>query len=463
MKKTRIRTRYAPSPTGYLHIGGARTALFNYLFAKHHNGDFIVRIEDTDISRNVEGGEKSQLENLEWLEIIPDESPEKPNEKYGKYRQSEKLERYGKILDHLLKEGYAYKAYDTSYELEVQRAEQVAKKIYSFRYDKNWLQISQEEKEKREKEKAYSIRIKLPKNHIYEWNDLVRGNIKVNSDDIGDWVIVKSDGYPTYNFAVVVDDHDMEISHVLRGEEHVTNTPKQIAIYELMKWEIPTFGHLTLITNSKGAKLSKRDESLKQFISDYKNDGYVPWAISNYLALLGWSSTDTKEIMDKHELIAKFDHERFSSSPSKFDMKKMNWFGKNYLQLEDKEKIKKYLQSSKPNDWMDLFIETFLPSAFNLHELKKDLENYENPLLEKEIEIDEVIKKFKQLLNFEKFSIDSIQKAINQTSEDLNIKGKKLFLTIRLATTFQEHGPELAKAIFLFGKDVIKSRLKNVN
>ncbi|AAT27491.1 glutamate--tRNA ligase [[Mycoplasma] mobile] len=464
MKKTRIRTRYAPSPTGYLHIGGARTALFNYLFAKHFNGDFIVRIEDTDIARNVAGGEESQLDNLEWLQIYPDESPKNPNEKYGKYRQSEKLDRYNEIVEILLKKGLAYKAYDTTYELEKQRAEQIAKGIFSFRYDRNWLKISDEEIKKREVEQTYSIRIALPKNHDYEWNDLVRGLIKVNSEDIGDWVIIKSDKYPTYNFAVVVDDFDMQISHVLRGEEHITNTPKQLAVYEAMGWDKPVFGHLTLITNSKGVKLSKRDDSVKQFISNYKEDGYVSWAISNYLALLGWTSKDTKEIMTKEELIEKFDPERLSASPSKFDMKKMNWYGKHYLQEINKNEIFEYLESLKDKKWLDLFIETFLPNAFSLSELKRELKEYENPMIEKpEIEINDVVKKFKQNLNFENFSVDSIQKAIDKTGTDLNVNGKKLFLPIRLATTFNEHGPELAKAIYLYGKEIIQKRLGNVN
>ncbi|WP_373435308.1 glutamate--tRNA ligase, partial [Metamycoplasma equirhinis] len=255
-----IRTRYAPSPTGYLHIGGARTALFNYLFAKHFNGKFIFRLEDTDVARNVEGGEASQLDNLAWLGIIPDESPLNPNNKYGKYRQSEKLDVYHKFVEQLIANGHAYKAYDSSEELAKQHAESEAANVASFRYGANWLKISEEEKNRRDAAHEYSVRLRLPKNVIYKWDDLVRGEIAVNSDEIGDFVILKSDGYPTYNFAVVVDDHQMEISHVLRGEEHITNTPKQLAIYDAFGWETPRFGHLTIITNMEGKKLSKRDK-----------------------------------------------------------------------------------------------------------------------------------------------------------------------------------------------------------
>ncbi|WP_262337563.1 glutamate--tRNA ligase, partial [Mycoplasma nasistruthionis] len=217
----KVRTRYAPSPTGYLHIGGARTALFCYLFAKHFNGDFVFRLEDTDVKRNVDKGEESQLNNLAWLGIVPDESPLNPNSKYGKYRQSEKLDRYKEVLQVLLEADLAYKAYDNSEELETQKAESDAKGIPSFRYDPNWLKISQAEKQDRDAKGLYSYRLKMPKDMELKWNDLVRGEIVFNSSEIADWVIFKSDGYPTYNFAVVVDDHDMEISHILRGEEHI--------------------------------------------------------------------------------------------------------------------------------------------------------------------------------------------------------------------------------------------------
>lgn len=316
----KIRTRYAPSPTGYLHIGGARTALFCYLFAKHYNGDFVFRLEDTDIERNVVGGEASQLDNLAWLGIIPDESPLKPNPKYGKYRQSEKLDVYQKLANELIEKKLAYKAYDSTEELALQHKEQEDKGVASFRYDPTWLKLSKEEIAKRDTNKEYSIRLALPKNVNYDWDDLVRGKISVNSDDIGDFVIVKSDGYPTYNFAVVVDDHQMEITNVLRGEEHITNTPKQLAIYKAFNWTPPIFGHLTIITNMEGKKLSKRDKSLKQFIEDYKNEGYCPEAIFNFLALLGWTAADASEIMSKEELIKKFDPSRLSKSPSKFDI-----------------------------------------------------------------------------------------------------------------------------------------------
>ncbi|AKA50110.1 glutamate--tRNA ligase [Mycoplasmopsis gallinacea] len=468
MKK--IRTRYAPSPTGYLHIGGARTALFCYLFAKHFGGDFIFRLEDTDVKRNVEKGEESQLNNLAWLGIVPDESPYKPNPKHGNYRQSEKLDIYRKIANELIQKGFAYKAYDNSEELEAQKSESDAKGIPSFRYDRNWLKISEEEKQRRDANGEYSIRFLMPDNEIYKWDDIVRGEISFNSSDLGDWVIYKSDGYPTYNFAVVVDDHDMEISHVLRGEEHIGNTPKQLAIYKALNWEAPQFGHLTIITNMEGKKLSKRDLTLKQFIEDYKNEGYVPEAIFNFLALLGWTSSDAQEVMDHQTLINKFDPERLSKSPSKFDIGKMNWFSKQYMKNQNNSIIANNLKVEELNldsDWLNLFIDTFKQSAVTYSEIRSHLNQYLNPVVAK-VQFEEkdlnVITTFKALLEElianNEFEVEKIQAMINLTQEKTGAKGKNLFMPIRLMATNAEHGPELAKAIYLFGDKVVAERLK---
>ena len=459
MKK--IRTRYAPSPTGYLHIGGARTALFAYLYAKHFNGDFIVRIEDTDVKRNQEDGERSQLENLKWLGIIPDESPEMPNPKYGKYRQSEKIARYKEIINLLIKEGHAYKAYDNVKELEQQKSEQEAKGIFSFRYDPNWLSISDQEKQKREENGQYTIRLKLPKNKKYAWNDIVRGDIEVNTDDIGDFVILKQDGFPTYNFAVVIDDHDMEISHVLRGEEHITNTPKQLVIYDLLNWNPPVFGHLTIITNMDGKKLSKRDIHLKQFVQDYRNEQFASEAVFNFLALLGWTHESAREIFTREELKKCFDPQRLSKSSSKFDVKKMEWFSKEYIKKMPNEQILTFINfgnEKKERSWIELFLNTYKENAKTFNVIQKNLNMY---LFPEEIKVlkKEVVEVFWNKLKDLTFNIENIALAINYTKEQTQKKGKELFMPIRLATTGKEHGPELAKAIFLFGESIIKERL----
>lgn len=460
---SKIRTRYAPSPTGYLHIGGARTALFSYLFAKHNGGDFIIRIEDTDQKRDVKDGEKSQLDNLAWLGIIPDESPLKPNVKYGKYRQSEKLDRYYEIIDNMLKKGLAYKAYDNQIELEEQKNEQLTKGISSFRYNRHWLKISEDEIAKRDQNKEFSIRFLVKDNMDLMWNDLVRGSIKFDSSEISDFVILKSDGFPTYNLAVVVDDHDMEITHILRGEEHIANTPKQLAIYQALGWKEPQFGHLTIITNMEGKKLSKRDLSLKQFIEDYKNEGYVPQAIFNFLALLGWTDVDSKEILSHHELIERFDYERLSKSPSKFDITKMQWFSKQYLKYLDNSLIISKLNSKHSEEWNQLFVETYKDSSYSIQQLSEFLNIYNNKEIAK-FNIQDydpnVVKFFANSIENQQFSVENIQKSIKDTQLKTGLKGRNLFMPIRLATTNQEHGPELAKAIYLFGEKTIKERLR---
>lgn len=310
----KIRVRYAPSPTGLLHIGNARTALFNYLFARHHGGDFIIRIEDTDRERHVEDGERSQLENLRWLGMDWDESPET----HENYRQSERLPLYQKYIDQLLTEGKAYYSYKTPEELEADHAKQEAAGIAPH-YINEYAGMSDDEKaayiaERKAQNIEPVVRISVDEKAIYKWNDIVKGDIEFEGKNIGgDWVIQKRDGYPTYNFAVVVDDHDMQISHVIRGDDHIANTPKQLVVYDALGWEAPQFGHMTLIINSEtGKKLSKRDTNTLQFIEDYRKKGYMSDAIFNFIALLGWNPGGEKEIFSREELIELFDEHRLS-------------------------------------------------------------------------------------------------------------------------------------------------------
>ena len=464
--KQSVRTRYAPSPTGYLHIGGARSALFNYLFAKHHNGDFIFRCEDSDIKRNVANGEKSQLDGLNWLNINPDESPFKPNRLYQPYRQSEKLSRYHIIANWLLDHNHAYYAFDSKEELEQQKAQQAAKGIYSFRYDPEWLQISEGQKQERFNNGQYVIRLRLAKNKIYQWNDLVRGTISFNTDEIGDWVIIKANGYPTYNFAVVIDDHDMAISHVFRGEEHLSNTPKQLVLYDLLQWNPPAFGHLTIITDQNGKKLSKRDQSLAQFISDYQNQGYPPAAIFNYLALLGWTSGTNQELFSKQELIKAFDYQRLSKAPAQFTIEKMNWFAKHYFKLLPLNWLIKQLKFKPKTSlaWKRLFINTFQPSHYCLKQLQQTLDHYQNLSLNKPLSkhqlCQEPLQTFINLITNKAWTVANIQAALNQTKIINNLTTKTCFSQLRQLITNQAHGPELAITIFLLTKPTLYRRLQ---
>ncbi|WP_337899129.1 glutamate--tRNA ligase [Mesomycoplasma ovipneumoniae] len=463
----KIRTRYAPSPTGFLHIGGARTALINYLFAKHHGGDFILRIEDTDTQRNIKDGERSQIENLEWLGILPDEKPGTISE-YGPYRQSEKIDRYQKLAQELFQKGFAYYAFDNASELEEQKKEQEKQGIFSFRYDRNWLKIPDQEKQKRLENNEFVIRFAVDKNKNYCWNDLVRGKICFEGSAISDWVIIKSDGFPTYNFAVVVDDYDMKITHIFRGEEHISNTPKQIALYDAFSFEKPEFGHLTIITDKNGKKLSKRDSSLFQFIEDYKNQGYHSHAVFNFLALLGWTSADSREFFDREELIKAFDFKRLSKAPSYFDTEKLNWFSKSYISKMETDQILPHLNLETNSEWNRFFVETFQKSAVKYSDFFENLDFFTKPqdsMSQKIIDLleqsnQQPIQLFVQKIDYDNWQFSKIENLIKEIGQTLNIKGKNLLLPLRLATTWAESGPELARAIWLLGPQIIQKRLK---
>lgn len=336
-----VRVRYAPSPTGFLHIGNAQSALFNYLFARHYNGTWVLRIEDTDTKRNVENGEQSQMENLHWLGLDWDEGPDKPNVEYAPYHQSKRVDLYHHYVQELLAKGLAYKDYATEAELKDLHDEQVENKIAPH-YDGRWYNASEEAIQQAEAEgRSYTIRLHLPQDHVYAWDDMIKGHVEFNSDNIGgDFIIEKSDGMATYNFAVVIDDYLMKITHVLRGDDHIANTPKQIAVYEALGFSQPMFGHITLIYSmATHKKLSKRDQDTLQFISQYRKYGYLSEALLNFIAFLGWSPVGEKEIFSKAELIDAYDINRMSASPAYFDQKKLDWTNGEYIKKLDSAEL----------------------------------------------------------------------------------------------------------------------------
>ncbi|MDF2947662.1 MAG: gltX [Bacillales bacterium] len=478
----KVRVRYAPSPTGHLHIGGARTALFNYLFAKHNNGDFIVRIEDTDLERNIEGGESSQLENLRWLGIDYDESVDLDGG-YGPYRQTERLEIYSSYTTQLLDRGFAYKCFCTPEELQEERERQIDAGADAPHYSGKCRSMSTEEVSKFEAEgKQYSIRLKVPSDKTYSFDDIVRGNVSFESTDIGDWVIVKANGIPTYNYAVVIDDHLMEITHVFRGEEHLTNTPKQLMLYEMLNWEAPEFGHMTLIINEDRKKLSKRDESIIQFISQYKELGYLPEAMFNFFALLGWSPEGEEEILSKDVLISNFDVNRLSKSPSMFDRNKLTYLNNRYIKEAALEKVVEIslphlVKAGKVNqdltseerDWVVNLVALYQDQMSYGAEIVELSELFfrEELILNEEAEqvvsqdhVPATLEIFKNKLNnLLEFSAEEINKAIKETQKESGQKGKNLFMPIRVAITGQMHGPDLPKAIALVGKEKVIERI----
>lgn len=475
----KIRVRYAPSPTGYLHIGGARSALFNYLYAKRYNGDFVFRIEDTDIERNIPGAEESQLHDLIWLGINPDESTENPNPKYAPYRQMEKLELYQKYAHELVEKGYAYECYCSKEELEEMKNEQLMNGVKSFKYDRRCLNLTEEEKEKYKKEgRIPSIRLKMPSNHILKFHDLVRGDVSFNSDDIGDFVIMKSNGIPTYNFAVVVDDHIMEITHVLRGEEHLSNTPKQLQIYEYFGWEPPEFGHMTIICNPNGKKLSKRDLNILQFMSQYRDLGYLPEAIFNFLFLLGYTDSEGKEIFTKEEAIKTFDPSRLSTSPSIFDNKKLLWVNSTYIKKMNDEEYFKFIEPFMDKvefiksldicrkKEISLMFKNELSYGAQIIDMLNDIVVVKDEINDEEKEIlnkesaPKVIELFKNKLNsLNEVNEVNIKNIFNEIKNETNLKGKDIYMPIRIKITGVMHGIEMYNIIDILGKEETIKRL----
>jgi glutamate--tRNA ligase len=471
-----IRVRYAPSPTGNLHIGNARTALFNYLFARHNDGTFIIRIEDTDKKRHVDEGEESQLKYLQWLGIDWDEGPVQGGD-FGPYRQSERNELYQKYVDELLARDLAYKCYVSSEELEEMREKQRANGVMPH-YDGRHAHLSEEEQAQFEAEgRQPVIRVRVPEQTTYTFDDMVKGDISFESKDIGgDWVIQKVDGTPTYNFACAVDDHHMKISHVLRGDDHISNTPKQLMIYDAFDWEPPRFGHMTLIINAEtGKKLSKRDESILQFIEQYNNLGYLPEALFNFITLLGWSPKGEEEIFTKQEFIDMFDYKRLNTSPAAFDQKKLEWITNQYIKELPDEDVVALIQphlveagvfpadpSEADQEWVT-----------KLANLYKEQMSYGQEIVSladlffgEGIAFDEgarevlsgetvptVLEAFKKhLADVDVFEKDNIFPAIKAVQKETGVKGKNLYMPIRVATTGQQHGPELPLAIELLGK-----------
>ena len=478
-----VRVRYAPSPTGFLHIGNARTALFNYLFAKHYDGKLIIRIEDTDKKRHVDEGELSQLENLKWLGIEWDEGPDVGGE-YGPYRQSERSSYYDPLVEQLLEEDKAYKCYCTPEELEAEREEQRAAGQMP-QYSGKCSHLTEEERAEKEAQGIEpSVRIRVPEGAVYEFDDMVKGEISFETRSVGgDWVIQKRDGMPTYNFAVVVDDHYMEITHVLRGDDHISNTPKQMLVYEALGWDIPRFGHMTLIVNSEtGKKLSKRDTDVLQFIEDYRERDYLPEALFNFITLLGWSPGGEEEIFSKEEFIDIFDYNRLGTSPAAFDGHKLDWIANEYMKELDADSFAELVlvQLQKQGHMSENPSEEELEHYKKLTSLYQDQMSYAAQLPEvaglffdQEIEwtederevlagetVPEVLHAFKAELNaLESFEAGEISKAIKAVQKETGVKGKNLFMPIRVATTAQKHGPQLGDAIELLGKEKVVSHL----
>lgn len=478
-----VRVRYAPSPTGHLHIGNARTALFNYLFARKNNGKFIIRIEDTDVKRNVEGGEQSQLKYLKWLGMDWDESVDVGGE-YGPYRQTERLDIYKQYWQDLLDRGLAYRCYCTEEELEQEREEQMARGE-TPRYSRKHRELTEEQRQAFEAEgRVASIRFRVPEDRIYTFDDMVKGTISFNSKETGDFVIVKKDGIPTYNFAVALDDHLMKISHVLRGEDHISNTPRQLMIYEAFGWEPPQFGHMTLIVGEDHKKLSKRNESIIQFIEQYDQLGYLPEALFNFISLLGWSPEGEEEVFSQEQLISIFDEHRLSKSPAVFDTNKLAHLNNTYIKNADPDRIADlaipHLQkasrlpselTAEQEEWARALVALYqeqltaasdivdLSEVFFRTHLELDAEGIEVMGGEQvPVVLSAFLAKIEQT---DEFNAPKIAALIKEVQKETGFKGKHLFMPIRVALTGQTHGRDLNQTIWLLGRDRVLDRLRS--
>lgn len=485
---SKVRLRFAPSPTGYLHIGGLRTALFNYLYARHMDGDFILRIEDTDQTRYVEGAVENLIRTLKWAGldydegIMLDENGNLHEEgEYGPYVQSDRVKEgiYDKYINQLLDEGKAYYCFCSQDRLDNLRKQQLADGL-TPKYDGLCRSLSREEAEKRVKNgEDYVIRLKLPNDTDISFEDQIKGKITFNTNDMDDQVLIKSDGFPTYHFAVVVDDHLMGITHVVRGDEWVSSTPKHIFLYDAFGWDKPQYVHLPPVLGKDKKKLSKRqgDVSVEGFVEK----GYTQAGLINYIALLGWSPKTNTEILSMDDLIEQFDFDRVNKTGGIFDLKKLDWVNGQYIREMDleelKESIKPYLlEASYINEGYDdekllLVADTW---QTNMEKFSEIVDLTKNIFIDiKDVEFGEEEGKFlstddaklledsflEELDKVSEVDMDFCSSIMKTIQTKTGIKGKNLWFPLRAALTGNVSGPEMKNILYILGKDEMVKRL----
>lgn len=476
-----VRVRFAPSPTGYLHIGGARTALYNYLYAKATGGTFILRIEDTDLERSNAEYEKLQIEDLKWLGILHDEGPDKPNPKYAPYRQSERAEIYQKYALQLIEQDKAYYDFCSEVELEAMK-EKALRENRDPIYEGKWKEPAfKAEALARVKagEKA-AIRFRAPKKS-YTLEDRVKGRVVYPEGMVGDFVIVRSNGLPVYNYCCVIDDMLMDITHVIRGEDHLNNTVRQLMIYEALNAKVPEFAHVSLLIGHDRQKLSKRHGATS--VNLYRNDHYLPEALCNYLTLLGWSHPTEKDIFDKEELVPVFNLERFSAHAAMYDLEKLKWVNGQHIKKMASETLVKLIDELSENDFFKKQTPEWKLASINLLKEKVDFIT-EIPKMIREMILMESLEmndQLKEILGWETTPkiIDYISAEVSKLSsefvtetqlngwmdhvkKEMGVKGKPLFMGVRAALTGKDHGPDLKHLIPLTPVAVIKKRLNQL-
>lgn len=458
-----VRVRFAPSPTGYLHIGGARTALYNYLFAKANNGTFVIRIEDTDLERSTSEFEQLQLKDLDWLGLNPDEGPTNPGD-YGPYRQSERSEIYQKWAQHLEQSGKAFKCFCTEEVLE-QKKQAAMEAGKNPHYDGTCRELSSDVvAEKVQQGEPYVVRFKVPDKE-FTLHDLVRGEVTFPRDMVGDFVMLRTGGVPVYNFCCVVDDWQMKISHVIRGEDHLNNTLRQLMIYEALEAPLPQFAHVSLLVGSDRQKLSKRHGATS--VTQYKEQYYLPQALLNYLCLLGWSHPEEKNIFKIDEIVSLFDPKRFSKSHAEFNIEKLDWTNGQHLKscspdvlfpLVNQLFAQETLWNEQSDEWKNAFIQLYLEKVDVLSQFSPFLSGLFANSIEKDEQFqtimswdttkvinDYLAEKIAPLLSAGRSYLvsDEVDSWMNELKKEQKIKGKNLFMGLRANLTGKSYGADL--------------------
>ncbi|MFA7418568.1 MAG: glutamate--tRNA ligase [Melioribacteraceae bacterium] len=473
-----VRVRFAPSPTGYLHVGGLRTALYNYLFARRNNGKFILRIEDTDRNRYVEGAVDNLITSLKWCGLDYDEGPDKAGD-FGPYMQSQRLDLYKKYALDLIEKGHAYYCFCTPERLQVLKEEQAAQKLPQAKYDKHCLSLSKNEvEEKLASGIAHVVRLNVIPNQKIIFNDIIRNRVEFDSSNVDDQVLIKGDGYPTYHMANVVDDHLMQISHVIRGEEWLSSTPKHVLLYDFFGWEKPIFAHLPLLLNPDRSKLSKRQGDVA--VEDYRAKGFLKEALVNFVALLGWNAGDDKEFYYMNELIESFSLERVNNSGAVFDLEKLNWINAEHLRKKSDSDLLILLKEEILNSQFSIFnysddyllqvlqamkervsfVKEYLsksPYFFVAPKEYEEASRLKNWKPETPEQLTVLKNKFAELSNPAK---EDYETALKQTAAELNVSPGKLIHPLRLALSGISTGPGMYDLLFILGKEEVLKRIE---
>ncbi|MDP8098834.1 glutamate--tRNA ligase [Pasteurella atlantica] len=456
----KVRTRFAPSPTGYLHVGGARTALYSWLYAKHNNGEFVLRIEDTDLERSTPEATAAIIEGMEWLNLAWE---------HGPFYQTKRFDRYNQVIDQMLEQGLAYRCYCSKERLEALREEQEENKEKP-RYDRHCLN-----EHNHSADEPHVVRFKNPTEGSVIFDDAVRGTIEIKNSELDDLIIRRTDGSPTYNFCVVVDDWDMGITHVVRGEDHINNTPRQINILKALNAPVPTYAHVSMINGDDGKKLSKRHGAVS--VMQYRDEGYLPEALVNYLVRLGWGHGD-QEVFSMEEMINLFELDHVSKSASAFNTKKLQWLNQHYIKTLDPSYVAKHLDWHMKDQNIDYstgpkledVITALAERSVTLKEMAtasryffEDFNEYDEKAANKNFKpaaVEPLAKLLEKLTALTQWNVENIHIAMNETAAELEVGMGKVGMPFRLAVTGSGQSPSMDLTAYLVGKERTLKRIQ---